>query len=165
MALLTEWTMVEMVLNLETQRKVHAELDSKVSQDRSIKDKDISKLLYLQDVVKETLRIHPPSLLLSWAHLSTEDVQIGDGMFVVAEGGENVDVRGKDLMLTPFDAGRRVCLEKALGLATAQLWVAKLLHHFQSFVDPQHADLGEVLKLSCEMVHPPHVVPVLRVPY
>eukprot|EP01018_Ginkgo_biloba_P010884 Gb_10195 [translate_table: standard] len=129
--------MAEMVLNLETQRKVHAELDSIVGRDKSFWDEDIAKLLYLQDVVKETLRMHPPSFLLSWAHLSTEDVQIGDKMcilgnmtamvnmwsithdshiwespekfylkrFVVAEGGENVDVRGNNLRLTPFDTG------------------------------------------------------------
>eukprot|EP01018_Ginkgo_biloba_P017243 Gb_12367 [translate_table: standard] len=197
-ALLTEWAMAEMVLNLETQRKVHAELDCIVGRDRSVRDEDIAKLPYLQAVVKETLRMHPPGPLLSWARLSTEDVQIGDGMcvpagttamvnmwsithdphiwespekfrperFVVAEGGENVDVRGNDLRLAPFGAGRRVCPGKALGLATVQLWVAKLLHHFQWFADPQHpADLGEVLKLSCEMVHPLHAVPILRVPY
>eukprot|EP01018_Ginkgo_biloba_P027434 Gb_40064 [translate_table: standard] len=74
--------------------------------------------------------------------------------FVVTEGEENVDVRGNDLRLAPFGAGHRVCPGKALGLATVQLWVAKLFHHFQWFADPRHpADLGEVLKLSCEMLN------------
>eukprot|EP01018_Ginkgo_biloba_P031112 Gb_21337 [translate_table: standard] len=74
MTLLIGWAMVEMVLNLETQRKLHAKLDNIVGQDRSIQDEEITKLSYLQAVVKEMLHMHPPSLLLSWAYLSTEDV-------------------------------------------------------------------------------------------
>lgn len=141
--------------------------------------------------------MHPPGPLLSWARLSTEDVNMGDGMcvpagttamvnmwsithdpsiwespqefrperFVVSEGGEDVDVRGNDLRLAPFGAGRRVCPGKALGLATVNLWVAKLLHHFQWLPHAEHpVDLSEVLKLSCEMAHPLRSVPIIRVP-
>jgi cytochrome P450 len=170
-------------------------LDAVVGRDWSIKDSDISKLPCLQAVVKEALRMHPPGPLLSWAHLSAEDVNIADGMcvpagttamvnmrsitydpniwemphefrperFVVSEGGEDIDVRGNDLRLAPFGAGRRVCPGKALGLATVNLWVAKLLHHFQWLPHAEHpVDLSEVLKLSCEMAHPLHSVPVIR---
>uniref|UniRef100_A0A0C9RQ42 TSA: Wollemia nobilis Ref_Wollemi_Transcript_3764_2238 transcribed RNA sequence n=1 Tax=Wollemia nobilis TaxID=56998 RepID=A0A0C9RQ42_9CONI len=197
-ALLTEWTMAEMVLNPEVQRKVQRELDSVVGRKRSVRDEDIPSLPYLQAVVKETLRVHPPGPLLSWARLCTKDAKVADGMFcipvgtttmvnmwsithdpqiwdspqefraerfVVSEGGENVDVRGNDLRLAPFGAGRRVCPGKALGLSTVNLWVAKLLHHFQWVAHPRHpVDLSEVLKLSCEMAHPLHAVPLVRVP-
>ena len=197
-ALLTEWTMAEMVLNPGSQRKVQEELDIVVGKSRSVRDSDIAKLPYLQAVVKETLRMHPPGPLLSWARLSTRDTNLGgDGKFCVlagttamvnmwsithdpliwdspdqfrperfveSEGGENVDVRGSDLRLAPFGAGRRVCPGKALGLSTVQLWVAKLMHHFHWAQHEQHpVDLSEVLKLSCEMLHPLHAVPVLRV--
>eukprot|EP01018_Ginkgo_biloba_P017237 Gb_26346 [translate_table: standard] len=194
-ALLTEWTMAELVVNEQVQAKVHAELDVVVGRKRSIRDEDIAKLPYLQAVVKESLRMHPPGPLLSWARLSTEDVYIADGIrvpagttamvnmwsithdpriwespekfrperFVVSEGGENVDVRGNDLRLAPFGAGRRVCPGKALGLASVQLWVAKLLHHFTWLPSPDHpVDLSEILKLSCEMSTPLTVVPVHR---
>jgi hypothetical protein len=83
-ALLTEWTMAELVLNPEAQKKAQAELDAVVGRDRSVKDSDIPKLPYLQAVVKEALRMHPPGPLLSWARLSTEDVNIADGMCVPA---------------------------------------------------------------------------------
>eukprot|EP00253_Pinus_taeda_P008059 PITA_08059 len=197
-ALLTEWTMAELVLHPEAQQKAQAELDAVVGHDRSVKDSDIPKLPYLQAVVKEALRMHPPGPLLSWARLSTEDVNLADGMcvpagttamvnmwsithdpniwespyefrperFVVSLGGEEVDVRGNDLRLAPFGAGRRVCPGKALGLATVNLWVAKLLHHFEWLPHAEHpVDLSEVLKLSCEMARPLHCVPVTRVPF
>eukprot|EP00253_Pinus_taeda_P023116 PITA_23116 len=196
-ALLTEWTMAELVLNPDAQKKAQAELDAVVGRERSVKDSDIPNLPYVQAVVKEALRMHPPGPLLSWARLSTEDVNMGDGMcvpagttamvnmwstthdpsiwespqefrperFVVSEGGEDVDVRGNDLRLAPFGAGRRVCPGKALGLATVNLWVAKLLHHFQWLPHAEHpVDLSEVLKLSCEMAHPLRCVPIIRVP-
>ena len=196
-ALLTEWTMAEMVLNPRAQRKVQEELDAVVGESRSVRDSDICKLPYLQAVVKETLRMHPPGPLLSWARLSTRDTNLADGKlcvpagttamvnmwsithdpliwdspdqfrperFLESEGGENVDVRGNDLRLAPFGAGRRVCPGKALGLSTVHLWVGKLLHHFR-WVEHEHnhVDLSEVLKLSCEMVHPLRAVPLLRV--
>ncbi|KAH9295691.1 hypothetical protein KI387_039279 [Taxus chinensis] len=197
-ALLTEWTMAEMVLNPRVQQKVHAELDgAEKAQSNKITDSDMAKLPYLQAVVKETLRMHPPGPLLSWARLATEDVTLGDAWrvpkgttamvnmwsiahdpaiwhspstfmpdrFLVSEGGENVDVRGNDLRLAPFGAGRRVCPGKALGLATVQLAVATLLYHFEWIPAPDHpVDLSEVLKLSCQMARPLTAIPVARNP-
>ncbi|GLT41958.1 hypothetical protein SLA2020_159830 [Shorea laevis] len=70
-------------------------------------------------------------------------------------GGIDVDVRGGDLRLAPFGAGRRVCQGKNLGLVTVSLWVAKLVHHFEWVRDPMNpVDMTEVLKLSSEMKNP-----------
>jgi cytochrome P450 len=194
-AILTEWIMAELVLHPEIQAKVHAELDTVVGKEKAVCDTDIARLPYLQAVVKETLRTHPPGPLLSWARLSTEDVQIAGHLipkgttamvnmwaithdpalwpnpeefcperFVASEaGGADIDVRGNDLRLAPFGAGRRVCPGRALGMATVQLWLAQLLHKFEWVASPDHpVDLSEVLKLSCEMVHPLHAIPLPR---
>ncbi|BAT94374.1 hypothetical protein LR48_Vigan02g197000 [Vigna angularis] len=75
--------------------------------------------------------------------------------FVKSEGGVQVDIRGGDLRLAPFGAGRRVCPGKNLGLVTVSLWVANLVHRFHWFQDMANpVDLAEVLKLSCEMKNP-----------
>ena len=189
-ALLTEWVMAELVLNYEVQHKLHHELDIVVG-NKNITDADVAKLPYLQAIVKETLRVHPPGPLLSWARLSTSDVQLSNGMVVPANTtamvnmwaithdpkvweeplvfkperflDADVDVRGGDLRLGPFGAGRRVCPGKNLGLVTVTLWVAKLLQHFEWVQDMANpVDLTEVLKLSCEMKSPLSVVAVSR---
>lgn len=182
-ALLTEWVMAELVLHQEIQTKLREELKSAVA-GNTLTDAVVAKLPYLQAVIKETLRVHPPGPLLSWARLATSDVQLSNGMVIPANTtamvnmwaithdshvweephvfkperfteGADVDVRGGDLRLAPFGAGRRVCPGKNLGLVTVGLWVAKLVHHFEWGPDGDHTvDLSEVLKLSCEMKHP-----------
>ncbi|XP_075085060.1 cytochrome P450 78A4-like [Nicotiana tabacum] len=83
--------------------------------------------------------------------------------FMEAESGANVDVRGGDLRLAPFGAGRRVCPGKNLGLVIVMLWVAKLLQNFEWVQDEIHpVDLEEVLKLSCEMKNPLVVMAIQR---
>ncbi|KAI4352803.1 hypothetical protein L6164_007021 [Bauhinia variegata] len=194
-ALLTEWIMAELVLNQGVQARLLDEIDRAVGDKNDITDADLVKLPYLQAVVKETLRLHPPGPLLSWARLSTSDVLLSNGMvvpanttamvnmwaithdpdvweeplvfkperFVKSDGGVEVDVRGVDLRLAPFGAGRRVCPGKNLGLVTVNLWVAKLVHHFewvQAMANP--VDLTEELKLSCEMKNPLNAVAIPR---
>lgn len=185
-AILTEWVMAELVLNPDVQANVRRELDL-ILGDETVKDADVAKLSYLQAVIKETLRLHLPGPLLSWARLSTSDVHLSNGMvvpanttamvnmwaithdpniwneplafkperFLKSHGGADVDVRGGDLRLAPFGAGRRVCPGKNLGLVTVSLWVANLVHHFEWVQDKANpVDLSEVLKLSCEMKNP-----------
>ncbi|CBI35511.3 unnamed protein product, partial [Vitis vinifera] len=194
-ALLTEWVMAELILNPKVQAKLHEELHLTTLGNKAITDANVAKLPYLQAVIKETLRVHPPGPLLSWARLSTSDVHLSNGMvipsnttamvnmwaithdpnlwkdplafkperFLPSAGGADVDVRGCDLRLAPFGAGRRVCPGKNLGLVTVSLWVAKLVHHFDWVQDmAQPVDLSEVLKLSCEMKNPLSAVPVPR---
>ncbi|XAR73296.1 hypothetical protein NMG60_11007216 [Bertholletia excelsa] len=189
-ALLTEWAMSELVLHQDVQAKLREEIDSAVG-GNSLTDADVVKLPYLQAVVKEALRVHPPGPLLSWARLSTSDVQLSNGMLIPAKTtamvnmwaithdphvwadphvfkperflATDVDVRGGDLRLAPFGAGRRSCPGKNLGLATVTLWVAKLVHHFEWVPDRANpVDLSEVLKLSCEMKRPLRAVAVRR---
>ncbi|KAL4197683.1 hypothetical protein AMTRI_Chr04g252330 [Amborella trichopoda] len=195
-ALLTEWALAELVLHPSVQTKLRTEIDTLLDPTEPLSDAAVAKLPYLSAVIKETLRAHPPGPLLSWARLSTSDVQLSNGMlvpagttamvnmwaithdegvwdrpeefrperFVVAEGGEAVDVRGSDLRLAPFGAGRRVCPGKSLGLVTVAMWVAKLVRHFEWVQPPDSpVDLSEVLKLSCEMKNPLRAIAVPRV--
>ncbi|KAL3728810.1 hypothetical protein ACJRO7_033398 [Eucalyptus globulus] len=192
-ALLTEWIMAELVLHPRVQETLRRELADAGSRGGGggLTDADMARLPYLQAVVKEGLRMHPPGPLLSWARLSTSDVQLSNGMLVPAGTTamvnmwaichdpsvwedpdtfrperfleRDVDVRGGDLRLAPFGSGRRVCPGKNLGLATVTMWVAELVCRFEW---AEHAacpvDLSELLKLSCEMKHPLHAVAVVR---
>lgn len=178
--ILLEWIMARIVLHQDIQTKVLNEIDTWVGRDRHVEDSDIPNLPYLQAIVKEVLRMHPPGPLLSWARLAVHDVHV-DKVFVPAGTTamvnmwaithdptiwknpwtfkperfieEDVPIMGSDLRLAPFGSGRRVCPGKALGLATVHLWLARLLHRFR-WLPAQPVDLSETLKLSLEMKKP-----------
>lgn len=180
MAILLEWIMARIVLHQDIQTKVQNEIDTWVGRDRHVEDSDIPNLPYLQAIVKEVLRMHPPGPLLSWARLAVHDVHV-DKVFVPAGTTamvnmwaithdptiwknpwtfkperfieEDVPILGSDLRLAPFGSGRRVCPGKALGLATVHLWLARLLHRFR-WLPAEPVDLSETLKLSLEMKKP-----------
>ena len=65
--------MTRMVLHLDIQVKALAELDAVVGRGCGVADADVTSLTYIQCIVKETLRVHPPSPLLSWARLAIHD--------------------------------------------------------------------------------------------
>ncbi|BAT74378.1 hypothetical protein LR48_Vigan01g104500 [Vigna angularis] len=187
-AILLEWVMARMVLHQDVQKKAREEIDTCISQNRHVRDSDISNLPYLQSIVKEVLRLHPPGPLLSWARLAVHDVYVDKvlvpagttamvNMWAISHDSsiwedpwafkperfltEDVSIMGSDLRLAPFGAGRRVCPGRALGLATAHLWLAQLLRHF-TWLPAQHVDLSECLKLSMEMKTPLRCVVVRR---
>ncbi|KAE8663395.1 Cytochrome P450 78A5 [Hibiscus syriacus] len=75
-AVLIEWILARMVLHPEIQSKLQAELDEVVGKSRALTESDIQSMVYLQAVVKEALRLHPPGPLLSWARLAITDTTI-----------------------------------------------------------------------------------------
>lgn len=179
-AILLEWIMARMVLHQDIQMKVRQEIDTCIGQNKHVRDLDIANLPYLQAVVKEVLRLHPPGPLLSWARLAVHDVHVDKilvpagttamvNMWAICHDSfvwedpwafkperflkKDVSIMGSDLRLAPFGAGRRVCPGRALGLATIHLWLAQLLHKF-IWLPTQHVDLSECLRLSLEMKTP-----------
>ncbi|CDP13335.1 unnamed protein product [Coffea canephora] len=178
-AILLEWIMARMVLHQDIQARAQREIDTCVGHGRDVQDSDVPNLPYLQAVVKEVLRLHPPGPLLSWSRLAIHDVHV-DKFFVPAGTTamvnmwaithdpaiwqdpwafrpdrfmeEDVSIMGSDLRLAPFGSGRRVCPGRMLGLTTVQLWLARLLQQFK-WINPaaEQVDLSECLKLSLEM--------------
>ncbi|KAI6701800.1 hypothetical protein NL676_010936 [Syzygium grande] len=82
-AVLMEWILARMVAHPEVQGRVQEELDRVVGRSREVSESDIGDLPYLQAVVKEVLRLHPPGPLLSWARLAITDTTV-DGHHVPA---------------------------------------------------------------------------------
>ncbi|KHN15204.1 Cytochrome P450 78A3 [Glycine soja] len=181
-AILLEWILARMVLHPEIQAKAQCEIDSVVGSGCSVTDDDLPNLPYVRAIVKETLRMHPPGPLLSWARLSIHETQIGNhfvpagttamvNLWAITHDqqvwsepeqfkperflkDEDVPIMGSDLRLAPFGAGRRVCPGKAMGLATVELWLAVFLQKFKWMpCDDSGVDLSECLKLSMEMKH------------
>ncbi|XVF03178.1 hypothetical protein REPUB_Repub04eG0238700 [Reevesia pubescens] len=181
-AILLEWILARMVLHPEIQAKAQAEIDAVVGNSKLVSDSDIPNLPYVQAIVKETFRVHPPGPLLSWARLAIHDVHVGDNfvpagtttmvnMWAITHDEqvwaepenfkperfmeEYVSIMGSDLRLAPFGSGRRVCPGKAMGLATVHLWLAQFLQGFKWVpCEDGDVDLTEHLKLSMEMKIP-----------
>lgn len=154
------WALALLLNNGSALKKAQDELDMKIGKDRQVNESDIPKLVYLQAIVKETLRLYP-SAPLSAQHLVTEDCHIGgyhvrQGTRLIANLHKiqrdpsmwinplefqperflttnlDVDVRGsQQFELIPFGAGRRKCPGITLGLQMVQLIFAALLHGFE----------------------------------
>ncbi|KAJ8900596.1 hypothetical protein K2173_025373 [Erythroxylum novogranatense] len=80
-AVLMEWILARLARHRDVQSRVHDELDKVVGKSRAVSETDTRSLVYLQAVVKEVLRLHPPGPLLSWARLAITDTLI-DGHHV-----------------------------------------------------------------------------------
>ncbi|XP_052167003.1 cytochrome P450 78A9-like [Oryza glaberrima] len=167
-AVLIEWVLARLVLHQDVQARVHDELGRVVGLDRDVTESDTASLVYLHAVIKETLRLHPPGPLLSWARLATSDVHV-DGYLIPAGTTAMVNmwaiahdpdvwaepmefrperfigkaaefsVMGSDLRLAPFGSGRRSCPGKSLAMATVAFWLATLLHEFTLLPSPDPA--------------------------
>uniref|UniRef100_A0A0E0EU33 Uncharacterized protein n=1 Tax=Oryza meridionalis TaxID=40149 RepID=A0A0E0EU33_9ORYZ len=167
-AVLIEWVLARLVLHQDVQARVHDELGRVVGLDRDVTESDTASLVYLHAVIKETLRLHPPGPLLSWARLATSDVHV-DGYLIPAGTTAMVNmwaiahdpdvwaepmefrperfigkaaefsVMGSELRLAPFGSGRRSCPGKSLAMATVAFWLATLLHEFALLPSPDPA--------------------------
>ncbi|CAM0870550.1 unnamed protein product [Alopecurus aequalis] len=83
MAVLMEWTMARLVLHRDVQASVHRELDKVVGRGNHVTESALPSLPYLQALLKEALRVHPPGPLLSWRHRAITDTYV-DGHLVPA---------------------------------------------------------------------------------
>jgi coumaroylquinate(coumaroylshikimate) 3'-monooxygenase len=156
-AISVEWAMAELIRNPRVQRKAQEELDRVIGTEAVAEEADFARLPYLRSVVKEALRLHPPTPLML-PHKAIQDVRIGGynvpkgavvhvNVWAIARDPEiwkdplafwperfsemeDIDMKGHDYRLLPFGAGRRVCPGAQLGINLVQLMLARLLHQF-----------------------------------
>ncbi|KAF4353521.1 hypothetical protein CsatB_008608 [Cannabis sativa] len=153
------WALALLVNNQDTLRKAQEELDQVVGRERQVKQSDINKLVYLQAVIKETMRLYPAAPL-ALPHQSVEDCTVS-GYHVPAgtrlllnlsklqrdpkvwaepnefrperflrEGMDEMEVRGQNFELIPFGSGRRMCPAVSFALQVLHLTLATLLQGF-----------------------------------
>lgn len=77
--------MAEILRQPEIMKKVQAELAEVVGKGKPIKEDDVSRLPYLQCIVKETLRMHPPVPFLLPRKVE-QDVELCD--YIIPKGSQ-----------------------------------------------------------------------------
>lgn len=154
-----EWAMAELVKNPDIMLKAQTEIKQILGNDSSliIQESDISKLPYLQAIVKETLRLHPPTVFLLprkaeidvelYGYIVPKNAQVLVNLWAIGRdpkvwnnpqvfsperflGGCEIDVKGRDFELLPFGAGRRICPGLTLAYRMLNLMLATIVHSF-----------------------------------
>lgn len=154
-----EWAMTELIRNPAKMAKAQAELDEILGKDDAfVQESAIARLPYMQAIVKETLRLHPPGPFLI-PHKANADVDLRG--YVVPRNAQllvnvwamgrdpatwrnptafcperfmeeecGVDFRGQHFELLPFGAGRRICPGLPLAYRMLHLMLANLVYCF-----------------------------------
>nr|UUW44836.1 germacrene A oxidase [Xanthium strumarium] len=152
-----EWAISELIRCPRAMEKVQAELRQALNGKEKIKEEDIQDLPYLNLVVRETLRLHPPlplvmprecrqpmnlagydvanktKLIVNVFAINRDPEYWKDAESFIPERFEksNTTIMGADYEYLPFGAGRRMCPGSALGLANVQLPLANILYYFK----------------------------------
>jgi cytochrome P450 len=125
-----------------------------------VDESDVKNLVYLQAIVKETLRLYPPAPIIS-LRAAMEDCTLSTGYQIPAgmrlmvnawkihrdksiwsdphkfqperflTGHKDIDVRGHNFELIPFGSRRQSCPGISLALQLVHLTLASLLHGFE----------------------------------
>ncbi|KAK8471383.1 hypothetical protein PHAVU_003G214375 [Phaseolus vulgaris] len=151
-----EFAIAEVMHNPEIMKRVQEELEVVVGKDNTVEESHLSKLIYLQAVMKETLRLHPVLPLLI-PHCPSQTTNVGG--YTIPKGSRvfiNVwaihrdpsiwenplefdptrfldakwDFTGNDFSYFPFGSGRRICAGIAMAERTVLYFLATLLHLF-----------------------------------
>ncbi|MED6127440.1 hypothetical protein PIB30_088158 [Stylosanthes scabra] len=181
------WALALLLNNRHVLNKVIHELDTQIGKNRTASDTDLKNLVYLQAVVKETLRLYPP-VVLNVPHQSMKDCVVG-GYHIPAgtqlwnniskiqrdptlyddplefrperflTTHKDIDLRGQHFELIPFGAGRRMCPGMSFGLQMVQLTLANVLHGFDIVtVDGKPVDMVERSGLTNAKANPLEVI-------
>ncbi|XP_050219138.1 desmethyl-deoxy-podophyllotoxin synthase-like [Mercurialis annua] len=184
-----EWVMSELLKNPKAMEKTQEEVRRVFGREGKVDEARIHELNYLKLVIKETLRLHPPSPLLLPRECSKNcvingyDVQEKSQIIVNAwaigrdpnywteaekfypERFQNcsVDYKGTNFELIPFGAGRRICPGLLFGIANVELPLAQLLYHFDwklpNGLKPETLDMDEAFGAAVKRKNDLYLLP------
>nr|KYP46597.1 Cytochrome P450 71A9 [Cajanus cajan] len=150
------WAMNALMKNPNVMSKVQGEVRDLFGHKDFINEEDVEKLPYLKAVVKETLRLFPPSPLLlpretmercniegyeieqkTVVHVNVWAIGRDPEYWEKAEEfwperflGNSMELKGKEFEVIPFGSGRRMCPAKHMGMVNVELSLANLVHTF-----------------------------------
>ncbi|KAJ9539349.1 hypothetical protein OSB04_032082 [Centaurea solstitialis] len=152
-----EWAMAELIHNPEKMTRARVEVSEILKHDnRNLQESDISRLPYLNAIIKETLRLYPPLAFLG-PRKAIHDVAV-EG-FIMPKNAEilcnvwamgrdpniwsdpkvfkperflnvNIDYKGQDFEFIPFGSGRRICPGLNIAHKMLHIILGSLIHKF-----------------------------------
>ncbi|XP_019196625.1 PREDICTED: cytochrome P450 83B1-like [Ipomoea nil] len=150
------WTMTALMKDPRVMNLVQSEIREFVGKKSKVDEEDIQKLSYFKAVIKESLRLFPPSPILvnreSLSKCTIDGYEINPKTLIIVNNwaisrdleywenpdkfyperflDSNVDYKGQNFEFIPFGAGRRTCPGITLGVASSELALANLLYAF-----------------------------------
>ncbi|XP_031113804.1 geraniol 8-hydroxylase-like [Ipomoea triloba] len=184
-----EWAIAELLKNPNIMAKAQAELADVIGKGKQLREADVTHLPYLQCVIKETLRIHPPTPFIMrkveqdvtlCGYTIPKDSQVLANVWAIGRDSsiwENpltfnperfwnlqVDVKGQDFELIPFGTGRRICPALPMAMRMVPIMVGSLLNSFQWKLDgdiaPMDLDMEEKSGITLTKAQPLRAIPI-----
>jgi len=184
----TQWTMAEILNNPNVLERLRKDIDSVVGKTRLIHETDLPNLPYLQAVVKEGLRLHPPGPLLvrtfqerckikgfyipekttlvinAYAVMRDPDSwedpdEFKPERFLSSSSGQEE----KPFKYLPFGGGRRGCPGGNLAYIFVGTAIGVMVQCFDWKIKGDKVNMEETFEgMNLSMVHPLKCTPVLR---
>ncbi|XP_026453208.1 cytochrome P450 76A2-like [Papaver somniferum] len=184
-----EWAMTEVMRNPEVMRKAKDEIAQVVGYNRNIEESDIESLPYVDAVIKEALRLHPPSPLLIprttvedtefMGYIIPKDTAVLVNVWGIGRDsslwddpfsfnperflGNPTDYRGQHYEYLPFGAGRRMCPALPMAHQILHIVVGSLLQSFdwtlENGVTPESIDMDEKQDMALKKSTPLRIIP------
>lgn len=184
-----EWAMAELVNHPNVMKRLQEEVREVVGKKSEVDENELKQVNYLNYVIKETLRLHPPlalsvpressrSATVKGYHIPSKTTVIINAWAIARDPklwdkpnefiperfvNNPIDFRGQDFEYIPFGAGRRGCPGISFGIINVESILGNLLYWF-GWEMPQNdsnknIDMTEVFGLSVKLKTPLRLVP------
>ncbi|KAI3706675.1 hypothetical protein L6452_24577 [Arctium lappa] len=184
-----EWALSELLRCPKKMARAKHELASVTGPNRKLEESSVDNLPYLQAIVKETLRLHPPIPFLVprkaghdtnfMGYHIPKNTQLFVNAWAIGRDpecwenansfeperflGSKVDYKGQHYELIPFGAGRRMCVGVPLAQRVLHLVLGSLLHEFdwelESHVSADTMDMKDKMGITVRKLEPLRAIP------
>ncbi|AEE83587.1 cytochrome P450 like protein [Arabidopsis thaliana] len=168
-----QWIMAEIINHPKILERLREEIDFVVGKTRLIQETDLPNLLYLQAIIKEGLRLHPPGPLLPRTvqerceikgfHIPEKTILVVNSYAImrdpdfwedpdefkperflsISRSGQEDEIRDKFLKYIPFASGRRGCPGTNLAYASVGTAVGVMVQCFDWKIEGENVNMNE----------------------